>query len=63
VKRCVARKPDDEDLLKEDVDGYRRITASLKSEGWKANHKRVERLWRELGLKVPKNRKTEEDYI
>jgi transposase InsO family protein len=33
--------------------GYRRITALLQSEGWKINHKRVERLWRREGLKVP----------
>lgn len=33
--------------------GYRRITAMLKSEGWRVNPKRVERLWREEGLKVP----------
>jgi transposase InsO family protein len=33
--------------------GYRRITAMLKVEGWQVNHKRVERLWREEGLKVP----------
>ena len=26
--------------------GYRRITAMLRVEGWRANHKRVERLWR-----------------
>jgi transposase InsO family protein len=37
--------------------GYRRITAMLKSEGWKVNHKRVERIWRELGLRVPKKQK------
>ena len=34
--------------------GYRRITALLRSEGWKVNHKRVERLWRREGLKVPR---------
>lgn len=34
--------------------GYRRITAMLWAEGWKVNHKRVERIWREEGLKVPK---------
>jgi putative transposase len=34
--------------------GYRMITALLKAEGWKINHKRVERLWRREGLKVPK---------
>jgi len=33
--------------------GYRRITALLKAEGWRVNHKRVERLWRLEGLKVP----------
>jgi len=33
--------------------GYRRITALLKADGWRVNHKRVERLWRLEGLKVP----------
>ena len=33
--------------------GYRRITALLRREGWVVNHKRVERLWRREGLKVP----------
>jgi transposase InsO family protein len=33
--------------------GYRRITALLKQEGWKVNHKRVERIWRREGLRVP----------
>ena len=30
-----------------------RITALLRIEGWTVNHKRVERIWREEGLKVP----------
>lgn len=34
--------------------GYRRITALLRQEGFRVNHKRVERLWRAEGLKVPK---------
>jgi len=35
--------------------GYRRITALLNNEmGWRVNHKRVERIWRREGLKVPK---------
>jgi len=34
--------------------GYRRITALLHDEGWKVNHKRVEKIWRREGLKVPK---------
>jgi transposase InsO family protein len=55
--------PDDEERLVERIVdlasrygryGYRRITALLWQEGWKVNHKRVERLWRREGLKVPK---------
>jgi transposase InsO family protein len=34
--------------------GYRRITAMLRGEGWRVNHKRVERIWRQEGLKVPR---------
>ena len=33
--------------------GYRRITAMLRAEGWRVNHKRVARIWRAEGLKVP----------
>ena len=33
--------------------GYRRITALLRHRGWSVNHKRVERIWRQEGLKVP----------
>ncbi len=33
--------------------GYRRITALLKRKGWHVNHKKVERIWRREGLKVP----------
>jgi len=33
--------------------GYRRITALLQGESWQVNHKRVERIWRKEGLKVP----------
>ncbi len=33
--------------------GYRRITAMLQIESWRVNHKRVERIWRQEGLKVP----------
>lgn len=33
--------------------GYRQITGMLKGEGFRVNHKRVERIWREEGLKVP----------
>ena len=33
--------------------GYRRITAMLRRDGWTVNVKRVERIWRREGLKVP----------
>ena len=33
--------------------GYRRIAALLRGEGWAVNVKRVYRLWRQEGLKVP----------
>ena len=56
--------PSDEKQLTDDIItlatrygryGYRRITALLNNEyGWRVNHKRVERIWRKGGLKVPK---------
>ena len=33
--------------------GYRRVAALLRDAGWQVNDKRVERLWRREGLKVP----------
>ncbi len=33
--------------------GYRRITALLRTEGWRVNRKRVHRIWRLEGLRVP----------
>ena len=33
--------------------GYRRITELLRQEGWNVNQKRIERLWRQEGLKIP----------
>ena len=33
--------------------GYRRVWALLRREGWSVNKKRVHRLWRKEGLKVP----------
>ena len=33
--------------------GYRRVTALLRAEGRHVNHKRVARIWRREGLKVP----------
>jgi transposase InsO family protein len=37
--------------------GYRRVWALLGREGWKVNKKRIQRLWREAGLKVPAKKK------
>jgi transposase InsO family protein len=34
--------------------GYRRVTALLRRAGWRVNAKRVERIWRREGLKVPR---------
>ena len=54
--------PEDEELLRAQVValasdygryGYRRVTALLRNQGWIVNHKRVERIWRQEGLKVP----------
>jgi putative transposase len=37
--------------------GYRRIWALLRREGWRVNRKRVYRVWRQQGLKVPKKQR------
>ena len=54
-------RPDEEQLRREILDtagqygryGYRRVTALLRDRGWRVNPKRVERIWRQEGLKVP----------
>ncbi len=33
--------------------GYRRVAALPRDAGWQVNDKRIERLWRREGLKVP----------
>lgn len=58
-------KPDEQKLTEDIIRlatkygryGYKRITALLKIEGWHVNHKRVERIWRSEGLKVPSRHK------
>ena len=61
VQRHQAKPRDDEALLTQAVIflatkygryGYRRITALLRQDGWRVNHKRVKRIWRREGLKV-----------
>ena len=33
--------------------GYRAVTDLMRQDGWGINHKRVERIWKQEGLKVP----------
>ena len=63
TQRRQRHVPDDEPRLVRDMTrlatqygryGYRRVTELLHGEGWTVNHKRIERLWRREGLKVPK---------
>ena len=62
TQRKPARGRDDEAALTADIIelaktygryGYRRVTALLRHAGWAVNAKRVERIWRQEGLKVP----------
>ncbi|MHC4269781.1 MAG: IS3 family transposase [Planctomycetota bacterium] len=62
TQRYCTTIPSDEDRLVEKIVelakdygryGYRRIMALLREEGWQINHKRMLRLWRREGLKVP----------
>jgi putative transposase len=63
TQRRSLSSPSDEEQLTSDIIalatrygryGYRRIIAMLRQEGWQVNHKRVARIWRKEGLKVPK---------
>jgi len=63
TQRRMLSPPSDEEQLTGDIVtlatqygryGYRRITAMLRGKGWRVNHKRIERIWRKEGLKVPK---------
>ena len=37
--------------------GYRKVAELLRVEGWRVNHKKVERIWREEGLQLPQRHK------
>jgi hypothetical protein len=37
--------------------GYRMVCGMLRLEGWRVNRKRVHRLWRQEGLKVPRKQR------
>ena len=67
TQRKVPRGRPDEDALTADIIefasqygryGYRRIAALLRDAGWAVNVKRVERIWRREGLKVPHKQPT-----
>ena len=63
TQRRIPHGRDDEQQLTEDIValarrygryGYRKIAELLRSQmGWVVNDKRVERIWRQEGLKVP----------
>jgi putative transposase len=62
TQRKAPRGRDDEEQLTADLIelarqygryGYRKISALLRDAGWLVNDKRVERIWRREGLKVP----------
>jgi transposase InsO family protein len=61
-RRTPVTRPDEEALRGDVVRlaerfgryGYRMVAGMLRAEGWRVNHKRVERIWRQEGLKVPK---------
>ena len=62
TQRKVPRGRDDEERLTADIVtlakqygryGYRKIAEFLRRAGWLVNDKRVERIWRREGLKVP----------
>ena len=62
TQRYVAKPDPEEDNLTAEIRmlslkhpryGYKRITALLKRSGWRVNRKRVLRIWRAQGLKVP----------
>jgi len=62
TQRKIPQGQPDEERLTEDIIelsreygryGYRMVTGMLNQSGWHVNHKRVERIWRREGLKVP----------
>ena len=64
--RRPKKKPRDEEKLTQDIIrlatkygsyGYKKIAVLLRAEGWHVNHKRVERIWRQEGLRVPERQK------
>lgn len=42
--------------------GYRHITALMRREGYQVNHKRIERIWRQEGLQLPRRKRVKRRY-
>ena len=66
TQRKVPQGRADEERLTDDIIeladkygryGYRMVAGLLNNAGWHVNHKRVERIWRREGLKVPQKQK------
>jgi len=66
TQRYEPKQPDKDKTLTADIKrlagkypryGYRFITAKLRQEGWRVNHKRVQRIWQKECLQVPYRRK------
>jgi len=66
TQRYTPRAPDRDWPLKQRMlelvgrhprNGYRRITALIRQDGWAVNRKRISPLWRREGLKVPQKQR------
>jgi putative transposase len=66
TQRNVPQGRADEERLTDDIIeladkygryGYRMVAGLLNNAGWQVNHKRVERIWRREGLKVPQKQR------
>ena len=66
TQRKVPQGRADEERLTDDIIeladkygryGYRMVAGLLNNAGWHVNHKRVERIWRREGLKVPQKQR------
>ena len=66
TQRYARRERSDERALRQAIHavarrhpryGSRRVTVVLHAQGWRLNHKRVERIWREEGLRVPQRQR------
>ena len=66
TERYEPKRADDDAVLRAELRkisvqrprwGYRRAHHRLREEGWELNRKRVQRIWREEGLRVPRRKR------